>query len=315
MLARVASNLFWMGRYIERAEHTARFMNVNYFSSLDAPNKLSQSRQFVLRSMLSMIGDDADDDVVLDEEEVLFDVGLNPEKHYSILQCIKFARENANSSRDLVSTEFYESINKFYHFVMNYPRDVYVKKGLYDFMTNITEHSAILRGKIRGTLLHDEVYALIMLGINLERAIQIIRIVKTKFEDAQKALGGYSNPIENSFEWTTLLKCVESYDMNRRYYKKPPTQFTALEFLILNTDCPRSVMNSLNQMEKHINILDSSRYKEKDSAAFWICKMRSEYRFKTIEEIQENIADFIECTLNTLVKINVKLEKEYFYNS
>lgn len=315
MLARVASNLFWMGRYIERAEHTARYINVNYFSSLDAPNKLSQSRQFVLHSILSMVGDDAEEDRILDEESVLYDVGLNSEKHYSILQCVKFARENANSSRDLISTEFYESMNKFYHFIMNYPRDVYVKKGLYDFMTHVAEHSAILRGKIRGTLLHDEVYALIMLGINIERATQVIRIVKTKFEDAENALGGYSNPIENSFEWSTLLKCIESYDMNRRYYKKTPTQSTVLEFLILNTDCPRSVMNSLNQMEKHINILDSSRFKQKDSAAFLICKMRSEYRFKTMEEIEESIGDFIESTLNILVKISAKLEKEYFYNT
>ena len=60
MLARVADNLFWMGRYIERAEHTARFLNVNYFSSLDAPNTTSQSRDFVLRSMLSLVGEPAE---------------------------------------------------------------------------------------------------------------------------------------------------------------------------------------------------------------------------------------------------------------
>ena len=312
MLARVASNLFWMGRYIERAEHTARFMNVNYFSSLDAPNKLSQSRQFVLHSICSMVGDDVDDKVEVNEEEVFFNVGLSPDKPYSILQCVKYARENASSSRDMISTEFYESINKFYHFVMNYKKTVFVKTGLHDFTTNVTEHSAILRGKIRGTLLHDEVYALIMLGINIERANQIIRIVKTKFEDAQKATGGYANPIKNSYEWTTLLKCCESYDMNRRFYKRPPVQLTVLEFLILNPDCPRSVMNSLNQIHRHISILDLLKIKDKNSAAFLIGKMRSEYEFKTVEEIQKNIEKFIESTLNTLVEISEKLEREYF---
>lgn len=315
MLARVANNLFWMGRYIERAEHTARFVNVNYFSSLDAPNELSQSRQFVLQSILSMIGDDPiSDDIELSEEDVLFDVGMNPEKLYSILNCVKFARENANSSRDLVSTEFYESINKFYHFVMNYPKDVFVKSGLYEFTTHVTEHTAILRGKIRGTLLHDEIYALIMLGVNIERATQIIRIVKTKYEDAEKAVGGYSNPIKNSYEWTTLLKCAESYDMNRRFYKKIPDQNTALEFLILNPECPRSVMNSLNQIQKHISIVDPLKVKDKNSAAFLIGKMRSEYEFKTSEEIHKNVKKFIGDTLNTLVEISEKLEKEYFYS-
>ena len=312
MLARVANNLFWMGRYIERAEHTARFMNVNYFSSLDAPNKLSQSRQFVLHSICSMVGDDVADEVEVDEEEVFFNAGLNPEKPYSILQCVKYARENANSSRDMISTEFYESINKFYHFVMNYPKDVFVKTGLHDFTSQVAEHTAILRGKIRGTLLHDEIYALIMLGVNIERATQIIRIVKTKFEDAQKATGSYSNPIKNSYEWTTLLKCCESYDMNRRFYKRPPVQLTVLEFLILNPGCPRSVMNCLNQIHRHISIVDTLKIKDKTSAAFLIGKMRSDYEFKTVEEIQKNVEKFVESTLNTLVEIGEKLEKEYF---
>ncbi|HKK11752.1 MAG TPA: alpha-E domain-containing protein [Flavobacteriaceae bacterium] len=312
MLARVANNLFWMGRYIERAEHTARFMNVNYFSSLDAPNKLSQSRQFVLHSICSMVGDDVDDAVDLNEEDVFFNAGLNPEKPYSIIQCVKFARENANSSRDMISTEFYEPINKFYHFVMNYPKDLFVKTGLHDFTSHVAEYTAILRGKIRGTLLHDEIYALIMLGINIERANQIIRIIKTKFEDAQKATGGYTNPIENSFEWTTLLKCCESYDMNRRFYKKPPTLMTVLEFLILNENCPRSVMNSLNEIHKHMSILDMLKIRDKNSAAFLIGKMRSEYEFMTVVEIQKNVEKFIENTLNTLVEISDRLEKEYF---
>ena len=76
MLARVANNLFWMGRYIERSEHIARYLNVNYFSSLDAPNQLSQSRQFVLRSMLFMVGDpENDESVALEEEKVLYKIG------------------------------------------------------------------------------------------------------------------------------------------------------------------------------------------------------------------------------------------------
>ena len=311
MLARVASNLFWMGRYIERAEHVARFMSVNYFSSLDAPNQLSQSREFVLQSIMNMVGDD-DLNVKLTEEDVLYNVGLNEDKPYSIIQCIKIARENANSARDLISTELYESINRFYHFVVNYDAKAFVKSGLYDFTLHITEGTSVLRGKIRGTLMHDEVYALIMLGINIERSTQIIRIIQTKYIDAQKATGGYSNPIKNSFEWTTLLKCAESYDMMRRFYKKAPNSLTTLEFLILNPACPRSVMNSLNQVHKHINVVDSIKVRDKSSAAFLIGKMRCEYEFKHIHEIEEDVKDFIQTTLDTLVEISVKLEKEYF---
>ena len=301
-----------MGRYIERAEHVARFTNVNYFSSLDAPNKLSQSRDFVLQSIYKMAGESELPTKGIKEETVLFDVGLNPEKNYSIITSIRMARENANSSRDLISTEFYESINKHYHYINNYSVEHFTKTGLYDFTTHVSEQSAILRGKIRGTLLHDEVYALVMLGINIERAIQITRIINVKFEDAEKATGGYANPIINSFEWTTLLKCAESYDMMRRLYKKVPNQTNTLEFLILNPNCPRSVMNSLNEIFKHIKQLDALKIKDHDSAAFLVGKTRASYLYKTIDDISEDFKKSIQEILNCLLEMSVRIEKEYF---
>lgn len=314
MLARVANNLFWMGRYIERAEHIARYMNVNYFSSLDAPNQLSQSRQFVLRSMLFMVGDPVtDDSIKLEEEEVLFDIGLNPEKFYSILSSIKAARENANSSRDLISTELYESLNKFYHFVVNYPTDTFVKTNLYDFTVNVTEMIAVLRGKIRGTLLHDEVYAIIMMGVNIERAIQITRIINTKYNDALLAQGSYGDTFANSFEWTTLLKCAESYDMMRRLYKKSPTSTTTLEFLLLNGRCPRSFMNCINQVYKHIVEIDQKVEYSKHSTAFMVGKIRAEFQYKQIEELQEDIQGNLNMILNKMFKISENMEKEFFH--
>tara|TARA_R110002111_G_scaffold180423_1_gene246104 strand:- start:1355 stop:1882 length:528 start_codon:yes stop_codon:yes gene_type:complete len=172
--------------------------------------------------------------------------------------------------------------------------------------------TAILRGKIRGTLLHDEVYAIIMLGINLERATQVIRIINAKYNDAVKAKGSYGDKISNSFEWTTLLKCVESYDMMRRYYKKTPTSISTLEFLILNPDCPRSVINSINQVYKHIKVLDESKTPDKNSTAFLISKVKGEYEFKFAEEIEEDIQGFIEKILNSLVQISLKMENEFF---
>jgi len=313
MLARVANNLFWMGRYIERSEHIARYINVNYFSSLDAPNIKSQNRQFVLRSMRYMVGDPvADENITLHEEDVLYQIGLDANFQYSIINNVKFARENANSARDLISNELYESINKFYHFVLNYPKDQFVKNSLHDFTVNVTEMTSILRGKIRGTLLHDSVYAIILLGINIERATQITRIINAKFNDALKAQGSYGDKFSNSFEWTTLLKCAESYDMMRRFYKKTPTSISTLEFLILNPNCPRSVMNSLNQVYKNVKILDPGKKYNKKSTAFLIGRIRAEYEYKYIEEIEKDIESFINHILQSLTEVSKKLEEEFF---
>ena len=314
MLARVANNLFWMGRYIERSEHVARYLCVNYFSSLDAPNELSQSRQFVLQSLLFMVGDPDKEKSDLKESDVIYNIGLNTDKSYSIINCVKMARENANSARDLISTELYEAINKFYHYVLNYSPDHLVKKGLYEFTTHVMEFTAILKAKIKSTLLYDNSYSIIRLGINMDRATQVIRIINAKYNDIQlleaKNTTGSSS---STLEWNTLLRCVESYDMMKRYDKEAPKSINTLDFLILNTKCPKAVINSLAQISKHIQELSDDKRPAKDSTAFLVHKIYNDYKYKYIEEIEVDLKIFIEKILTDLVKISKKMEKEFFY--
>ncbi|MFD1292244.1 alpha-E domain-containing protein [Lutibacter holmesii] len=313
MLARVANNLFWMGRYIERSEHIARYLNVNYFSSLDAPSELSQSRQFVLRSILFMASNEIPKaDVILKEEDVLFNIGLNNKQPYSIISSFKFAHENARSSRDLISTELFESLNTVNHKIKNYCAKTFVKNGLYDFTSMVTQSTPELRSKIQGTLLHDELYAVIMLGIYLERAIQVTRIINAKCSDASVENMEHEDIKGNSHQWATLLKCVSSYDMMRRFYKKTPTKRTTLEFLVLNEDCPRSIKSCLNQIETYVNILVKHHKIESNSAAFLIRKLKANFKYKLIDDIEENIEEFLNDLINNLVDIGEKLDENYF---
>ena len=313
MLARVANNLFWMGRYLERSEHIARYMNVNYFSSLDAPNELSQSRQFVLRSML-FVADEEElkEGKELIEQEVLFDIGLNPDKQFSIYSAISNAQQNANSARDLISTELYESINTLNRTVKNFDKARFVKNGLFEFTTMITANAASLRTKIRGTLLHDEVYAIIMLGIYIERANQVIRIINSKYNDALVEKANFGTEVDFSYEWTTLLKCVETYDMMRRFYRKAPSSHTVLDFLILNPVCPRSIMKSLHNIKYYIGYLSKEEVPHKDSAAFLIGKLKYEHQYTTIEDVQGNLKGFIEKLVDDLSLVGEKMDKDYF---
>ncbi len=313
MLARVANNLFWMGRYLERSEHIARYMNVNYFSSLDAPTELSQSRQFVLRSMLFVADEEELTEVKeLDEKKVLFDIGVNPEKQFSILSSIQNAQQNANGARDLISSELYESINTLNRAVKTYDKDRFVKNGLFDFTTMITANIASLRTKIRGTLLHDEVYAIIMLGIYIERANQVIRIINSKYNDALVENVNSGLSVTSSFEWTTLLKCVQTYDMMRRYYRKIPSSHNVLDFLILNPYCPRSIMNSLNCIQNYIGFLSKDEIPQKDTAAFLIGKLKCQHQYTTIEDVQGDLKGFIEKLVDDLSLVGEKMHKDYF---
>ena len=315
MLSRVANSLFWMGRYLERSEHVARYMNVNYFSSLDAPNKLSQSRQFVFNSMFCMVGDykQAKKKEDIKQEDVLFDLCLNKQKEYSIISNISNARKNASGTRDVISTELYESINRFYHTITNYSKDNLLRAELYNFTKEVIDGSGILREKIQGSLLNNEVYAIIMLGIHLERAYQVNRIITCKYIDAKVAQGSYGDKVDNSYEWSTLLKSVQSYDMMRRYYKKVPSGLNTLEFLILNPNCPRSISNSLVEINKHIRTLNNYANRTPGSAEFHIGKTKSEYEFTTIDDIEDDIEGAIKKIGDSLNIIQKKLDEEFFH--
>lgn len=315
MLSRVANNLFWMGRYLERSEHVARYTNVNYFSSLDAPNKLSQSRQFVFQSMLSMVGGTTDEKSNTDikEAELLFDICLNKDKQYSIYTNVSNARHNANGVRDVISTELYEAINIFYHKTINYSKEELINNDLYGFTSEIIDTIGVLREKIQGSLINDDVYAIIMLGVHLERAYQISRIITCKHIDAQVAQGSYGDKVDNSYEWSTLLKSVQSYDMMRRFYRKTPSGLNTLEFLILNPDCPRSITNSLVEISKHIKTLNRNTNRTPGSAEFFINKTKTEYEYKTIDDIKNNIEDTIQHIGDSLNTIQEKLDAEFFH--
>lgn len=314
MLARVANNLFWMGRYIERSEHLARYLSVNYFSSLDAPDDISQSRQFVFRSVMYMSANEIiGPEIDLNEQDVLFNVGLNKDVPYSVISTMTNAYENARSSRDLISTELFESINKIRNDVKNYSVDDFLKSSLYDFTAMVTNATSTIRTKIRSTLLHDEVYAIIMLGVYLERAMQISRIINSKVSDASAEKENYKDETDSlGYQWTTLLKCVSSYDMMRSYYKKTPNRQTTLEFIILNPKCPRSIKNCLNEINKYISIISIDKELSSDTAAFLIAKMKCEYDFKLYKDIDDSLESCIGSLVTKLEDIAEKLEEDYF---
>lgn len=315
MLSRVANNLFWMGRYLERSEHVARYTNVNYFSSLDAPNKLSHSKQFVFQSILSMVGDKTarQEEKEIKEADVLFDICLNKDKEYSIYNNVSLARKNANGVRDVISTELYESINIFYHRVTSYSKEDIINNDFYGFTSDTIDTIGVLREKIQGSLINNDVYAIIMLGIHLERAYQVSRIITCKFVDAQIAQGSYGDKVDNSYEWSTLLKSVQTYDMMRRHYRKVPRGLNTLEFLILNPDCPRSITNSLIEISKHIKILNNNTNRIPGSAEFFIDKTKVEYEYKTIEDIAGNIEESLKSIGENLDEIQEKLDAEFFH--
>ncbi len=309
MLSRVANSLYWMGRYIERADHLARYSKANYFSSIDAPILKTYDRTFVLESMLYMAGIFDMDEVV--ERDVLFRIGMDTQNSNSIISNITSARENARGARSAISTDLWEAINTYYHRVNNYPKETYLTTGLYDFNQMILDQTSIVSAKIYGTLLHDEEWAIILIGMHIERAIQIIRIINSKLHDIYK-IEQAGHPIaEMSFEWTNLLRCVDSFDMNRKFYNTIPNREQVLEFLMLNEACPRSISYSLKGIRRYEEKISQNENSNSNAISFKIRKLYEQYRYLSFDEYKDDIYRQLNSTQAKIIEIADELEKKY----
>lgn len=309
MLSRVADNLFWLGRYLERGEHLARYLSVQYFSSIDVP--YLQQRERAIVSILEMVGMETVTDKPL-EEEVLVAVALDEKNPVSILSSAFFGRENARSVRDSISTELWEAMNNYYLFVSGYPVDVYTTRGLHDFTSGVISHCSIVRGKIQHALMHDQAWCFIQLGMHLERATQVIRILKSKIIDIETFNHFKLGDSLELQQWNTLLDCLEAKDMCRKHYNELPNRLNTLEFLLLNPELPSSVIFNLTTAHKLLKNISRTKQFNKATMEFKVGKVINHFRYLEVEEVNDNLVPFLEDTLQKINIICNLVIDEYF---
>jgi uncharacterized alpha-E superfamily protein len=312
MLSRIGNSLFWLGRFIERAEHMARYTKVQYLSSLDAP--LAQDKDFVLESILNMAGVTQSyytRHSQLTEEDVLNYVVLDESNMSSIVSQIGFIRENARGTRDNISLELWEAINRFYHTINGYDIDKLYSEGIYGFSEIVEINSSIIKGFIANTLIHNETWMLINLGIHMERAIQVGRILFTKIKDIEKLDASKSAGALANYQLTTMLKSAESFDMFNRQYNTNINRRNSLDFLIFNPLFPKSIVYNLDVVRRNIESISFNEQKGKGSIGFVVGKLAARYQFLTIEEVDSSITDFLSETLSGIADVGRLLEEKY----
>ncbi len=308
MLSRVADNLYWFGRYIERTEHLCRYLNVQYFSSLEA--HMEEQNELFLQSILTMVGIEHDKEKIL-EEETLVKVALDTDNPSSIKSSVVNARENVRGARDLISNELWQIVNKFYRFIVDYPEDYYKTKGLYDFTQTTIENCAIIKHNIQNTLLHDEVWAFVKMGMHLERAVQVVRMILSKLHDIKKLEELKVPASVISFQMATLLRSVESLDMFRRIYRATPTVNQTLEFLVLNKIFSRSVTYNLAALQSFLLEIRPNKNIKPNSIEWKVGRSTEYLKYSTIEDIEKKPIEFLSKTLDYLYNLHNLLTKEY----
>lgn len=308
MLSRVADNLYWFGRYIERTEHLCRYLNVQYFSSLES--QLDIQNDFVLQSILSMMGIEQESENIL-EEDTLVKVALDTSNPASIKSSVLAARENVRGARDLVSNELWQIVNKFYRFIVDFPEEYYRTKGLDEFTRTTIQNCALIKHNIQHTLLHDEVWAFIKIGLHLERTVQVIRMIISKLEDVQKLEEMEASASVISYQMATLLKSCEAMDMFRKVYRTSPTVNQTLELLVLNKIFSRSVTYNLEALQMFLLEIRPNKIIQPDSLEWKVGRSTEYLKYSTIADLDKKPIDFLSRTMNYMYSINDLFTKVY----
>ncbi|NJN78890.1 MAG: alpha-E domain-containing protein, partial [Saprospiraceae bacterium] len=242
---------------------------------------------------------------------ILEEVAFNLDNHNSILSIVKAARENARSVRYTLSTELWEVINRYYHYVNDYSVPFYKTRGLYDFTINVTMHTSIIQSYIDRTLLYDDTWIFLKLGIHIERCTQILRILNSKIIDINVLTNNDFEDSLTTYQWTTTLKIMEAFDMCRRYYKGDINQENVISFLLSNPSLSRSLVYNLNEIDELLSQLSFAA--ETDAKlSFQAAKLASSFKFLEYSEIEDNLQPFLINALSKIYKLHDLIEEEYF---
>ncbi len=255
MLSRVADSIYWMSRYVERAENVARFISVNLNLSLDMPGETSQQwRPLVVvtgdnEAFQERIGNTSKESVV---EFLTFD-DQNPN---SILSCLRAARENARCIREIISAEMWEHINTFYLMVRDGGTLSDVLDDPHAFFDRVNVSGQQFSGITDATMTHGEAWHFCQLGRMLERADKTSRILDVKYFMLLPQPTDVGTPYDD-VQWLALLRSASALEMYRqRYGRISPGGI--VKFLVLDREFPRAVLHCLTRANDSLHAMSGT---------------------------------------------------------
>jgi len=241
MLARVADSLYWIGRYVERAEHMCRLSDVMLTATLDRSEAATQ----VARIALTAVGD-VDARKAKNPYEAALALVLDREDAGSVTSSLALARENARQVRDQITTETWERLNLIHLRMSDPDAGRAFADGSQAFLHETIADLHLFKGAADSTMSHGEGWRFLLLGVYLERAQLIGSLLEVCFGDGRK------KPISDHFALTSLLRMTCALEPYLRVYTADMQPRFILEFLLLDEDFPRSIRFCTARIEEHL---------------------------------------------------------------
>lgn len=302
MLSRIAESLFWIGRYVERADDTARILDVSVHQLLE---DATVDADTAARTLLAVLGVEAPDDDPLDAWSLTELVGYS-EQSGSIVSSVSSARANARGAREVVSSEMWECLNVTWNALperQRYARWV----GPHAFFSYVEDRAAMFSGLAASTMSRDDSWRFYLLGRSVERVDMIVRLLLSRVSDRMSSPG-----------WLTVLRSAGAADTYLRTYRGALDASRVVQFLLMDKLFPRSVFHALRQAETCLVDLDNrptARIGAKAEALRLLGRARSELEFLRPEELLDDLPAQLMGLQETIRDVGEAVSLQYFHSA
>ncbi|OZI15739.1 hypothetical protein CAL18_17340 [Bordetella genomosp. 7] len=307
MLSRTADHLFWMCRYIERAENTARMLDVNLQMSLLPQDDQAGDTLWsaVLRISELQSGYDARYPAVT-PMDVLHYMVREPSNQSSIYACLHAARENARAVRGSLTTEVWETYNATWLELQRHLQDQLPERNPAKFFEWVKFRAHVARGVTIGTMLEDEALYFMRLGMNLERADNTARLLDVKFHEAD---GDTPARASEFYRWSALLSSLSGLEIYRKVYRDIMTPDRVAELLILRPDMPRSLLATVQALTEDLTRVSNQWSAETERRAGLL---HAELRYGRIEDIlRSGLHRYLERFLERINDLGDRISRDF----
>ena len=307
MLSRVAENLYWMARYLERAENMARLINSTTQVLLDLPREAHFGWDVVVKvAGLDQLFRDRYPEA--DETGVIRFLILDEHNPSAIVSCIRNARENSRTFREVLPREFWERINGLYLYIQRSAARTTLGRGeRFEVLNEIIERRQSIVGLLAGCMSHDVAYQFIKLGRHIERADMTTRIVDVNSAVLLPSDGAVSRAILERL-WMGTLKALSAYQMYRRHVGVHVEGAGVVHFLLVDQQFPRSVVHCLSEVEGCLAALPGSAEPMKALRTAW--RRLVGMRFEDLAPVV--LHDYLDQVQADLGAIHDAVRKQYF---
>jgi uncharacterized alpha-E superfamily protein len=308
MLSRTADHLYWMSRYIERAESLARLVDAHYRMSLlpHSPETLARSLSSTMTALHMEKAYKEKHQTVVPKTVFEF-VSLDRDYSGSIFSCLKSARENARAVRGSLTSELWETLNSTWLDARSQAARRAARADIGQFVEWVKERSHLTRGVTIGTMLRDEAFHFTRIGTFLERADSTARILTAHQGDLVP--GADASEVPDPYEWSVLLRALSAFEVYRRVYRDVITPSRVAELLILRDDMPRSLLRCCKEVYGNLKSVANEQSSETERRAG---EMHAMLHFTRMEEITETgLPRFLRQFLDRLRDLGDRIASDF----